>query len=388
MLRTLDALEEGGALVAFANSSMLKSARGDNVPRLLPSAMRTPSGEKILRTGSSLKSIIWDKAERDDELRGESMRDSMRDEAPSDDGEELSEEAQDREAIERRELHTLVRKDQAALKIQAAWFMRHFNNDPAKLVEKLHLGEGGGVQQPALQIALSSMREMLPMKRSGGGGGELQQYRLNDGLAAFNDFGVEIAMYMRFMTYAGRLVWLVVLLNLSNIVSNLEGGNSSDLLAKNALSNSDCLGNAYGVVEGLTSALFVYFVFFMRRSLLQCTKEIREKVRDNELVTSANFTALVTNCPPSINTQEAIEHLKRRFALFGEIFHVGVALNNRELIVAMKRRSELLSSVQVPHMTSHKPTRTSPRRQACPSGAAFVGCWLCYMLACCHDDAC
>lgn len=317
MLRTLDALE-----------------RGDSVPRL-PSAIRThSSGGKISRTGSSLKSIIWDKAERDDELRGESMRD----EAPSDDGEEFSEEAEDREAIERRELHTLVRQDQAALKIQAAWFMRRFNNDPAKLVEKLHLGESGDVELPKREIALESMREMLPHKKGG--------------LAAFNDFGVEISMYMRFMTYSGRLVSLVVLLNLSNIVSNLEGGNSSDLLAKNALSNSDCLGNAYGVIEGLTSALFVYFIFYMRGTLKACTKEIRDKVADNELVTSANFTALVTKCPPNLNTQDAIANLKRRFCIFGEIFHVGVSLNNRELIVAMQKRSELLSSVQVPHTSA------------------------------------
>ena len=48
-------------------------------------------------------------------------------------------------------------------------------------------------------------------------------FNMNEGLSAFDEFGVEVAGYMRFLTYTGRVFWVALLLNLSNIIQNLDG---------------------------------------------------------------------------------------------------------------------------------------------------------------------
>ena len=47
----------------------------------------------------------------------------------------------------------------------------------------------------------------------------------------------------------------------------LDGKRWDDLMANHSVNAADCIGNSYGVVEALTSGLFVWFAFWMRRSV-------------------------------------------------------------------------------------------------------------------------
>ena len=112
--------------------------------------------------------------------------------------------------------------------------------------------------------------------------------------------------------------------------------------AQHSLQNADCLGKAYGVIESLTSALFVAFLFWMRRQLREQARAIRTDEAACELLTAANFSVFVSGCPAELDTAA----LRAHFGRFGDVVHVGVALNNRSLVVAMQRRSALLARVQ------------------------------------------
>ena len=348
---------------------------GEQAPLLRP-ALRSSLSHTPGST-SSLKEIIWEKEAKAREL-GELEMDSNDDDEDEDDISADSGVGEDELRRSRVDLHEQIRRDQAALKVQMAWFMHRFNNDPAKLVEKLHLGQGKDNEKPDPAKALKNMKALLPHKTVervddfGKVQREKRLYKLKrDGLASFDDFGVEVATYMRFTTYAGRLILVCLLLNLSNIISNLEGGNSSDLLAKNSLSNSDCLGNVYGIIEALTSALFVAFIFYMRNEMERTKERISKKQRDHEIKTIASFTVLVTDCPPELNNTDALERLKSRFKEFGQIVHVGVALNNRELILAMKRRSELLGNVQDAGKELFRAVEDARRKKAYTDNVGF-----------------
>ena len=93
---------------------------------------------------------------------------------------------------------------------------------------------------------------------------------------------------MRIMTYTGRAFLLAFILNLSNILKNLEGGHADDFLAKHSLNNADCLGISYGVVELLTSALFVAFLFYARTKMFERAQVIAASARN-----SAQFGAIL-----------------------------------------------------------------------------------------------
>lgn len=108
-------------------------------------------------------------------------------------------------------------------------------------------------EPPSVEVAKAAMTATLPHDEEG------RRFPLTAPLATFDSFGIEIAAYMRFMTYTGRVFCLALLLNLSTILNNLDGGHSSDLLAAHSLNNADCLGNSHGVIEVLTSALFVWY---------------------------------------------------------------------------------------------------------------------------------
>lgn len=62
-------------------------------------------------------------------------------------------------------------------------------------------------------------------------------------------------------------------------------------------------------------------------------------------MTAANFSVIATGCPPSLNTCAAQAQLRETFSSYGDVVHMGVALDNRELILAMQRRSDLLARV-------------------------------------------
>ena len=78
----------------------------------------------------------------------------------------------------------------------------------------------------------------------------------------------------------------------------------------------------------------------------------------DELLTAANFTVLVTGLPPNLSTPSLRSHCTR----FGEVVHVGVALNNRAPTLALPS----CRTVTVPHRIlyiaypSHRILHTPP----------------------------
>ena len=106
-------------------------------------------------------------------------------------------------------------------------------------------------------------------------------------LADFDRFGTDVAQYMLFVFQLTRVCFWLFILNLSNILKNLEGGHADDFLAKHSLNNADCLGISYGVVELLTSALFVAFLFYARTKMFERAQVIAASERN-----SAQFGAI------------------------------------------------------------------------------------------------
>jgi hypothetical protein len=179
-----------------------------------------------------------------------------------------------------------IMHDMAASKIQTAWRMHALGHDSVRFVlEHLGLDESTALHTaPSLEIAKQAAREMLPCRPDG------ELFAPTEGLAAFDSFGVEVSCYMRFVVYTGRVFMVALLLNLSNIISNMEGkGGAANLLATFSLNNADCLGSSYGVIEALTSAIFVGFVWWLRTSLEGLATRLQADEEADELLTAANF---------------------------------------------------------------------------------------------------
>ena len=127
-------------------------------------------------------------------------------------------------------LYERIQHEQAAWRIQAAFRMQkfgrmtHFDDNSHAIIQALGLDEGAALERPSLEIAKETARDMLPHRDDG------ELFSFDEGLSAFDGFGVEVATYMRFIVYVGRVCWIALLLNLSNIISNLDGGRIDDLL--------------------------------------------------------------------------------------------------------------------------------------------------------------
>lgn len=184
------------------------------------------------------------------------------------------------------DLYFHILHDRAAWRIQSAWRMHTLGHDPSRYLVALGLDEDTALEVPRLDVAKGAALEMLPHRADG------ELYDSNEGLSSFDGFGVEVACYMRFVTYAGRACLVALLLNLSNIISNLDGGPAEDLLARHSLNNADCLGYSYGCIEALTSALFVGFCFWVRNETLSRAAHIRREEESDELLTAANCERL------------------------------------------------------------------------------------------------
>lgn len=234
-------------------------------------------------------------AERNRELQDEATgmvgweEDEMFDDGPV----ELSE-------WDRAELYTDIERDRAATRIQLSYRMKLFREASPKLdlemlKTSLHL-EDGAFEPPSLDVARATAAEMLPHREDG----SLLSYA-TAGLASFDMFGVEVSSYMRFITYTGRVFWIALLLNLSNIISNLEGGQVTDFLAMHSLNNTTCLGLAYGVIEVLTSALFVGFTFWLRSTVLKHaqTRATRPLPHPAQIPAPLRGSAPARSCPRS-----------------------------------------------------------------------------------------
>eukprot|EP00966_Prymnesium_polylepis_P191960 4448477-Prymnesium_polylepis.2 len=121
------------------------------------------------------------------------------------------------------------RRHRAANTIRFWAVHRRLGHDMAKLVGSLGL-DGDHVTPPSLAFARSHAERDLPRDPRTG-----ELYTLRAPLAAFDDLGVEVATYIRFIVYAGRLFALLTVLNLANTISNAGAGKAEDLLDKLAI---------------------------------------------------------------------------------------------------------------------------------------------------------
>jgi hypothetical protein len=297
VIAALDAMECGNELSVDAKKSQRRTVSGG-----APIRAQFAEDQDLIMSSVEPPTLVELLTARDDELRFEGYEaDGLPDDEPA-----LDEES--RTAEEARELYKLIRRDAAASHIQQAWRMKVLGHDAARIVQALRIDEGAALERPRKEVAAAVAREMLPHREDG------QLYSMSEGLAAFDGFGVEVSCYVRFITYTGRVFWVALLLNFSNIISNLGGGRVDDLLAAHSLNNAECLSTSYGVVEALTSAIFVGFAFWLREQITAHARRIRDEEEACEVLTAANFTVVATRCPPTLSTREAQARFREAFS--------------------------------------------------------------------------
>lgn len=225
-----------------------------------------------------------------------------------------------------------ARAHRAAQVIQTAFTKTRLGHDLARFISELGLDEDD-LTRPSLTVARESAERSLPRDPYSG-----ELYSLRAPLAAFDELGVEVAVYMRFIVYTGRLFALLTVLNFANLISDMGTGGAEDLLSKMAINNDDCPSNAHGMVELLSSVIIIAFLFWMRFQMYSTAHRLRAQLERNKLLTAANFSVMVDGCAPSVTAAQ----LRAALGSFGSIVHVGVALDNRQLVLQLERRHELL----------------------------------------------
>jgi len=207
--------------------------------------------------------------------------------------------------------------------------------------------------RPSVDVARKYASTRLARQRQGDENpGEL--YPLYTPLQTFDRFGTDISQYMHFIYYTSRLFFCLFFLNLSNLVINMEGGNLSFLKLGSAeagvnplavlhtIGNTETTGvlakggHSYGVVELVTGAILVCYLYWLRGKM----SEIRSRIRNSQslsTLTAADFTVMVSDLPDGWRPDD----IRSFFERFGEVVHVSLALNNRQLILEMKRTTEL-----------------------------------------------
>ena len=228
-----------------------------------------------------------------------------------------------------------VERNWAVVIIQSAFVRKRLHHDLALFITEMGLDEDDLVP-PSLATARSfADRKLLrnPATNS--------LYSLRAPLSVFDSMGVEVATYMRFIVYTGRFMAFCTLLNASNLVINLDGGQAdNDLLSKLSINNAVCPTNAHGAIELFTSLATVLYLFWARRQMFQKATQIRKELHENRVVSAANFSVMVDDCP----AQTSAADLRRMCSRFGTVLHVGVALNNRGLLHHVARRQSLMLS--------------------------------------------
>ena len=227
-----------------------------------------------------------------------------------------------------------VKEHWAVAIIQSAFMRKRLGNDLALLIAELGLDQDTAT--PSVAIAKSNASRKLPHDPTTGA-----LYPMRASLVVFDGMGVEVATYMRFIVYMGRLMLFATLLNLSNLVINLDGVHADDILSKASINNAECPTNVHGAIELFTSCGVVFFLFWIRRQTQHKAKTIRRALEENRTLGAANFSVMVDGCPPQTDAAA----LRRVCARFGTVLHVGVAMNNRDLLLHLARRQRLMLSV-------------------------------------------
>ena len=129
--------------------------------------------------------------------RDEQLKDELGDDQAYDEEEEVE------TATTRQALYDLIQRDIAASRIQLAWRFKALGHDRAKVIAALRLDESATCEKPRRDVAREAASQMLPKAADG------EPFPMSAGLCAFDEFGVEVATYMRFIVYTGRIGWVV-----------------------------------------------------------------------------------------------------------------------------------------------------------------------------------
>lgn len=196
-----------------------------------------------------------------------------------------------------------------------------------------------GPPKPEIAVAQAAVRRQLPTTAAG------RLWPLHTELDRFDRFGTDVSQYMHFVYRLARLGAWLFLLNLSNVVINFEGnelGSAMSFFTIHTLGNAanNVLargGHSYAVIEVCTAVMLLSFLFSARSEFESIRDRIRRGGHGGASLTAADFTVMVKNVPVHWRAEQLREHFER----FGEVVHVGVSLDYRELILAMQRTQRL-----------------------------------------------
>ena len=278
--------------------------------------------------GSMIAVLLADEEARRRVTAALALQASTAEPKSSSSGDALDEDSEAQIAAER------VKENWAVAVIQSAFMRKRLGNDLALLIAEL--GLDADMAEPSVATAKGFANRKLPHDPTTGA-----LYPMRASLVVFDGMGVEVATYMRFIVYMGRLMLFATLLNLSNLVINLDGVHADDLLSKASINNAECPTNVHGAIELFTSCGVVFFLFWVRSQTLNKARKIGRALEENRTLSAANFSVMVDGCPPQTDAAA----LRRVCARFGTVLHVGVAMNNRELLLHLSRRQRLMLAV-------------------------------------------
>jgi len=234
--------------------------------------------------------------------------------------------------------------------------LRDKEMEGSALAHTLSIGHGMHVKAPPSpdmkKARLYASQRLARQHEGDEAPGEL--YPLYTPLETFDRFGTDVSQYMHFVLYTSRLFFCLFAFNLANLIINLEGQNLAFLELDSAaagvnplavvhtLGNTESTGvlakggHSYGVIEFITSGVLVVYIYWLRGKMSQIRTRIRNSTSLATL-TAADFTVMVSHLPDGWGSDD----VRGFFERFGQVVHVSVSLNNRGLILEMKRTQEL-----------------------------------------------
>ena len=187
--------------------------------------------------------------------------------------------------------------------------------------------------QPDLEKAKQHAVSFLPKDRHG------HLFPLTAPLRAFHPLGCGVALYIHLLHWWSGFTLLGSLLMLPSMTINMMGYalNTTDVFTGlqtiHTLGNADELTLAHGATEIMLVAIMVWFMFWQSAR----TKHWSARITHHDL-SAANYTVMVGRMPTTV-----LETRKVRdwFARYGDVVHVGLSLNYRDVIVCAEEKRHL-----------------------------------------------
>ena len=239
--------------------------------------------------------------------------------------------------------------------------------------------------QPDLEKARKHAESFLPKDRHG------LLFPLATPFKSFHSLGCGVALYMYVVHWWSALFFVLALVTMSMLLLHIEGdglaGENRNIYTIHSLGNSgerynasaallaelasaytpasaatngtintspggvaaalahlppDGLPAAFGAVEILVSLLLTWFMFWQSNQITNLSRRIT-----HHETTAANYTVMVGRMPTERRpTAEIAEH----FGRWGDVVHVGVSYNHRDLILAARERAEAREALHAAHV--------------------------------------